>query len=82
MIRLRLSLFLAWYASKLMALALFLAESAKRSRIKRMLRKQAKAMALFHLSHQAESDSQQNPTVSDKADPTETLRWPPDPTMN
>ena len=85
MTRLWLARFFAWYATKLMTIAIALAESVKRSAARKMVREQTKVMALFNLIHQAESGSS-DPTESDKADPAEGpaegLCWPPDPTSN
>ena len=84
MTRLWLARFFAWYATKLMALAIALAESVKRSAARKMVREQTKVMALFNLIHHASGSS--GPTASDKEgpakNPTEDLCWPPDPTKN
>jgi len=75
MIRIRMAQFLLWYGSVCIRVSAALSASIELS-ARRRLRQLGVPDSIL------ESDSQQNPTVSDKADPTETLRWPPDPTMN
>jgi len=77
MIRVKLARFLMWYASKVAALAAWLAWKGSQAAARRMTRRMSAAL-LAQLRHPTVSDNK-DPAVSDKGNPTapHPLYWPP-----
>lgn len=82
MIRVKFARFLMWYASKIAALATWLAWTGSQA-VSRQMTKGMAAALLAQLRRPTASDNK-DPTASDKGDPavSDPLYWPEDPTEN